>query len=126
VSRALNDLDVAARLVEAIRSSSMETVSRTTKTPPSILLDMCNLARGFNQSVLHFLRLRRLYLEVEPSSDAQCLQWYIVAGSPNAHRFAISGFAGRKTSICGMLTRDTEFLQPATDKTPHCRNCERG
>jgi hypothetical protein len=86
---------------------------------------MCNLARGFNRNVLHFLRLRRAYLEIESPPDAQCLQWYIVAGSPNAHRFAISGLAGRQTSICGMLSRDTEFLRPATDKVPRCRNCER-
>lgn len=125
MTRELNDLDVAARLVDAIRRDSMEVVSQATKTPPPILLDMCNLARIFNQRVLQFLRLRRVYLKIEPTPAAQCAEWYIAAGSPNAHRFAISGLAGRQTSICGMLTRDTEFLRPAMDKTPRCRNCER-
>jgi len=125
VIRELNDLDVAARLVESIRSSSMETVSRSTKTSPAILLDMCNLARGFNQNVLQFLRLRRLYVEIEPLSETQDANWYIVAGSPFSHRFAISG-TGRQRSICGMLSRETEFLLPVTDKIPRCLNCERG
>lgn len=121
----LNDLDVAARLVTAIHRVSMETVSQRTRTPPPILLDMCNLARGFNRNVLHFLGLRRIYFEIEKTPEAPESAWYAVPGSPFAHRFALVG-AGRHTSACGMLSREPESLQPAALKQTRCRNCERG
>jgi hypothetical protein len=117
----LNDWEVAARLTLAINQDGMDVVSDATQTPSNLILDICGMARGFNQRVLDYLKVERLYREMEPFPETG--GWYSVAGSPFAHRFML-GSGGRQRSKCGTVVRHWELLTPAPT-LKRCSLCEK-
>lgn len=117
----LNDLEVAARLTLAINQDGMDAVSIATKTPSNLLLDMCGMTCEFNRRVLDYLKVERVYRELEPSPATE--EWYSAAGSQFSHRFML-GSRGRQRSVCGTVVRHWEFLTPAPT-LKRCSLCEK-